>query len=186
MSTWERVHAEHVRVIEGLRDAGTVIDQMVERIVGCFRVGGKVLTIGNGGSAADAQHIAAELLGRFKQDRQALPALALTTDSSTVTAIGNDLGYERVFERQLQALLQKDDILWALSTSGNSPNVLGAARLARERGAVVIGFVGESGGDLAALCDHVLRVPARTSERIQEGHLLAYHYVCERVEAAFA
>lgn len=138
--------------------------------------------LGNGGSAADAQHIAAELLGRFKRDRRALPALALTTDSSTLTAIANDVGYERVFARQIEGLVCKGDVVWALSTSGNSPNVVAALHAARAQGATTIGFTGQTGGSMAASCDLVLRVPHASSDRIQEAHQIAYHYVCERIE----
>ncbi|MGE3180492.1 MAG: SIS domain-containing protein, partial [Phycisphaerae bacterium] len=141
---------------------------------------------GNGGSAADAQHIAAEFVGRFKQNRRALPAIALTTDTSALTAIGNDLGFENVFSRQLEGLAVPGDLLWVLSTSGTSPNIVQAVRAARERGLKIIGFTGESGGAIAEACDWLLRVPHRSSDRIQEAHLIAYHFVCEQVEAAFA
>jgi len=184
--TWEQVLDEHERVLAGMRDACPVLDAIVDAIVAALRGGRRVYVCGNGGSAADAQHIACELLGRFRRTRRALPVIALTTDTSTLTAVANDLGYESVFARQVEALVQPGDVLWVLSTSGRSPNVLAAARLARERDAVVVGFTGRTGGDLAGLCTHVLRVPHDRAERIQEVHLLAYHYVCERVEAALA
>jgi D-sedoheptulose 7-phosphate isomerase len=147
---------------------------------------GEVCCVGNGGSAADAQHIAGELLGRYKLDRKALPAIALTTDGSTMSAIGNDLGFDQVFARQLEGLVQRGEVVWILSTSGNSPNVLEAARVAVELGALVIGFTGETGGKLAESCTHVFQVPHTSSDRIQEAHELAYHYICEKVEAALA
>ena len=179
---WSEILAEHQSVIGGLAAAESVLNAISDAIAGAFRVGGRLYIIGNGGSAADAQHIAAELLGRFKVDRRPLPAVALTTDTSTLTAIANDYQFDRVFARQVDALLQPGDVLWCLSTSGNSRSILEAASLARERGAVVIGFTGQTGGKLAALCHHVLRVPHLSSDRIQEGHLLAYHYLCERIE----
>ena len=184
--SWVEIHREHAEVIAAIADAGPLLDAIAQMIIDCFRGGQRVYIIGNGGSAADAQHIAGELLGRFKLDRAALPAVALTTDSSTMTAVSNDLGFERIFARQLEALAQPGDVAWLLSTSGNSPNVLAAAKAARARQGKIIGFTGKSGGELASFCDHVFRAPHTLSERIQEAHSLAYHYICERVEAAFA
>lgn len=184
--SWAAVVEEHQRVIAGTRDQGEALDAISDAIVAAFRAGNRLYVLGNGGSAADAQHIAAELVGRFKQERTALPAVALTTDSSGLTAIGNDYGFERVFERQVAALVRAGDIVWAISTSGNSPNVLRAARAAAERGALLIGFTGAGGGDLAPLCPLVFRAAHGDSDRIQEAHQLAYHYVCGRVEAAFS
>lgn len=181
---WSTVLAEHQQVINDLATFGETLDQLAETIIACFRGGNRVYVLGNGGSAADAQHIAAELLGRYKLDRPALPAVALTTDSSSLTAISNDLGFEHVFARQLEGLVRAGDVVWILSTSGNSPNVLEAARLAAQRGAIVIGFTGRSGGELAELCTHTFRVPHAAADRIQEAHALAYHYICEKVEAA--
>ncbi len=183
---WQDVVGEHQRTVSALESAGDTLDAVADAIVACFRAGGRVYVIGNGGSAADAQHIAAELLGRYKLDRAALPAVALTTDSSCLTAISNDLGFERVFARQLEGLLRAGDIVWLLSTSGDSPNVIAAAGVARDRGALAVGFTGRTGGRLAELCTHILRVPHGASDRIQEAHSLAYHYICERVEAALA
>lgn len=177
---------EHAAVVDGLREAGAVLDGIALTIVAAVRAGGKVVVLGNGGSAADAQHIAAELVGRFRRERAAIPALALTTDTSGLTAIGNDYGFERVFARQVEALVAAGDVVWCLSTSGSSANVLAAAAAARERGATVVGFTGGWGGKLAGFCTHVFRVPHDASDRIQEGHVLAYHYVCERVEGELA
>lgn len=165
-----------------MEDAGAVLDGLIARLAELLRGGGRIYLLGNGGSAADAQHIAAELTGRFKLDRRPLAAAALTTDTSALTAIGNDMGFESVFARQVEALARPCDAVWALSTSGNSPNVLAALRAARRIGATTIGFAGESGGAMAELCDLLLRVPHNESDRIQEGHILAYHYVCERLE----
>ncbi len=183
---WNTVVREHSDMIAALAAQGPVLDGMIAAIIKCVRAGGRVYTLGNGGSAADAQHIAAELLGRFKCERVALPALALTTDSSTLTAIGNDLGYERIFARQLEGLVRPGDVVWGLSTSGNSANVVAACKLAGQQGALVIGFTGQGGGAMAAHCAHVFRAPHTSSDRIQEAHALGYHYICERVEAALA
>ncbi len=183
---WNAVVHEHQQVVAALPQQGPVLDAMIDALLRCLRAGGRVYTLGNGGSAADAQHIAAELLGRYKTERVALPVLALTTDSSTLTAIGNDLGYERVFARQLEGLVRPGDVVWALSTSGNSKNVVAACKLAGQQGALVIGFTGQSGGAMAAHCAHCYKAPHTQSDRVQEAHALAYHYICERVEAALS
>ncbi|MEW6253576.1 MAG: SIS domain-containing protein [Planctomycetota bacterium] len=183
---WSVVLNEHQQVAAALTDRGPVLDAIVADLLARLRAGGRVFTLGNGGSAADAQHIAAELLGRYKVERVALPAMALTTDSSTLTAIANDLGYERTFSRQLEGLVRPGDAVWALSTSGNSRNVVCACKLARQQGALVIGFTGAGGGALAEFCDHLFRAPHTSSDRVQEAHALAYHYICERIEAALA
>lgn len=184
--SWEQSIAEHEQVIAALREQAAVIDAMSTLLIEALREGRRVLIFGNGGSAADAQHIAAEMTGRFKINRRALPAIALTTDTSALTAIGNDFGFEQVFSRQVEALCAAGDVAWAISTSGNSPNVIAGIEAARARGARVIGFTGRNGGRMRPLCDHVFCVPHEQSDRIQEGHILAYHYLCERVELAFA
>lgn len=183
--TWPDVLGEHLATVGGLRDAAPVLDNISETILQAIRGGGKVLVCGNGGSAADALHIAGELVGRFRANRCALPAIALSADVCTLTAVANDFGYEHVFARQVEALGQSGDVLWALSTSGNSRNVLAALQAARARGLATIGFSGESGGQMSPLCDLLFCAPHISSDRIQECHVLAYHYVCERVEAAF-
>ncbi|MBI5866497.1 MAG: SIS domain-containing protein [Planctomycetes bacterium] len=183
---WTEIVAEHERVIAGLRDAGRTIESISDVIIEAFRAGKRLYIIGNGGSAADAQHIAGELLGRFRINRPALPAIALTTDTSTLTAVANDFAFDQVFVRQVEGLVRAGDVLWCLSTSGNSPNVLAAAKLARERGAVVLGFTGQSGGEFGPICHYLFRAPHDRSDRIQEAHQLAYHAICERVEAALA
>ncbi len=149
-----------------------------------LRAGGKVMLAGNGGSAADAQHIAGEFLSRLRFDRQPLPALALTTDSSVLTAIGNDYGYERVFERQLRGLGRKGDVFIAISTSGKSPNVLAALAAAREIGVATVGFTGTAPGATAMrpLCDVVLAAPSDDTPLIQQIHITAAHAICEIVE----
>ena len=144
--------------------------------------GGKVMFCGNGGSAADAQHLAAELTGRYEMNRPGMAAVALTTDTSALTAISNDYGYERVFARQLEALGRPGDVLVAISTSGNSPNVVAAVEAARKIGVKTIAFAGAGGGKLASLCDVVLAVPATRACHIQEMHIAVGHMVCGIVE----
>jgi len=146
--------------------------------------GHRVLLFGNGGSAADAQHIAAEFVGRFQSERRALPAIALTADASTLTAIANDYGYERVFERQIEALGSAGDIAIGISTSGNRPNVNRALVRARELGCVTLGLSGRGGGDMVDLCDLALVVPADRTCRIQEMHILIGHILCGAVDEA--
>jgi D-sedoheptulose 7-phosphate isomerase len=146
--------------------------------------GRKLLVFGNGGSAADAQHIAAEFVGRFQLERDPLPALALSVNTSALTAIANDYGYEEVFARQLRGLGSAGDVALGISTSGRSPNVNGALSAARAMGMGTIGLTGGSGGDMRALCDHCIVVPADDTPRIQEGHILVAHVLCEIVETA--
>jgi len=160
---------------DGLAQLGAVL-------AGVLRAGGKVLFCGNGGSAADAQHLACELVGRFRRERDALPALSLSTDPSVVTALSNDYGYEEVFARQVAAHGRKGDALVALSTSGKSANVLRALEAAGARGMVRIAFVGLGGGPVAEAADHVLRAPAQETPRVQECHILAGHILCEIAE----
>lgn len=158
------------------------IERMVNFIVSAYRVGGKVVLFGNGGSAADAQHLAGELVGRFKLERQALPAVALTTNTSVLTAMANDYGYETTFSRQVEALVNENDVVVGLSTSGNSPNVIEAIKAAKIRGAKTIGLTGGNGGQLAEEADLVIRVPSDSTPRIQEAHITIGHIVCELVE----
>ena len=151
-------------------------------IVAALRAGNKLLIAGNGGSAADAQHIAAEIVGRYKQDRPAWAAMALTTDTSALTAIANDYGFEQVFARQVAGLGQRGDVLLALSTSGRSPNILAALRSARERGLVNIGFTGSKGEALGAFCDHLWVAPSDDTPVIQQIHLTVAHGICDEIE----
>lgn len=157
---------------------------MAEDITSSMRAGGKYLTCGNGGSAADAQHIAGEFISRLMFDHAPLPAIALTTDTSALTATGNDYGYEHVFSRQVLGLGRKGDVLLAISTSGNSPNVMRAIEAAKSLGLVVHGFTGGSGGRMAALCDRVLVAPSGWTPIIQQIHITAVHIVCALVERA--
>ncbi len=149
---------------------------------GALRAGGKLLFFGNGGSAADAQHLATELTIRYKRDRPAIAALALTTDTSTLTAAGNDLGFERIFARQIEALGREGDVAIAISTSGRSANILAALRQARAQRLVTAAFAGKGGGDLRGLADHLLVVPSDTTARIQEMHILLGHMLCGALE----
>ncbi len=142
----------------------------------------KLLLAGNGGSASDAQHIAAELVGRFELERDGMPAMALTTNASQLTALSNDYGYEAVFSRQLQAFAKKGDVFFGLSTSGNSANVVAAAEVAKARGLFVVGMTGQSGGKLEALCDICMKVPSDNTARIQEAHITIGHIVCALIE----
>ncbi|WP_394844302.1 SIS domain-containing protein [Pendulispora brunnea] len=158
--------------------------ETIRLFAGVLRAGKKVLLFGNGGSAADAQHIAAELVGRFVKDREALPAIALTVDTSALTAIGNDYGFEQVFARQVRALGQEGDLAVAISTSGTSPNVIAAIHAAREKGMRVMGLSGRKGGQMPALCDTCLVVPSNDTARIQELHITIGHILCEVLEAS--
>lgn len=153
-------------------------------LIACFEGGGRALLFGNGGSAADAQHIAAEWEGRFRRERPGLPAMALTANTSNLTAIGNDYGFERVFARLVEAHGRPGDVAIALSTSGNSPNVLAAVEAARERGLATLGLCGAGGGKLAGCVDVALVVPSDRTDRIQEAHITALHALCDVVDEA--
>jgi len=157
-------------------------EEMAEKICRALQAGQKVVMFGNGGSAADAQHLAAELAGRFALERPALAGIALTTNTSSITAIGNDYGYEFIFSRQLEGLGKKDDVLVAITTSGNSKNILEAVKAARKLGMTVVGMTGEKGGEFAKLCDIALVTPSDKTPRIQEGHIAMGHAMCEFAE----
>jgi D-sedoheptulose 7-phosphate isomerase len=176
-------------VTESLRVKAQFFDEYKETIVRTadtiaqvLRGGRKVLFFGNGGSAADAQHLAAELVGRFGPDRSALPGISLSTDTSILTALGNDYGYDKVFARQIEALGQPGDAAVAISTSGNSPSVIEAIDVARSKGIFTVGFTGETGGKMKDRVDVLLRVPSRQTPRIQETHLLLGHILCDLVD----
>ncbi|WP_028587831.1 D-sedoheptulose 7-phosphate isomerase [Desulfocurvus vexinensis] len=161
------------------------VDKVVEvaRVMAvCLARGGKLLFAGNGGSAADAQHLAAEFVNRFLLERPPLPAVALTTDTSILTAIGNDYGFEQVFEKQVLALGARGDVLCAISTSGNSANLVRALRAAREKGVVTVGMTGQGGGEMAPYCDHLLMVPGRHTPLVQEVQIAAGHMLCRLVD----
>ena len=172
---------EHV----GKSEAGKIV-HIANTIIESYKNGGKVLIAGNGGSAADAQHIAAELVNSFYKDRKALPAIALTTDTSVLTAWANDKNYDLVFERQIEAHGNKGDIFIAITTSGNSRNLLHALAKAKEKGLVTIALLGKDGGKAKGLADHEIIVPHNDTARIQECHHVIYHALCELVESAFS
>jgi D-sedoheptulose 7-phosphate isomerase len=160
----------------------SAVAKVAEAMTKCLRSGNKVLFFGNGGSAADAQHLAAELSGRFLKERASLAGWALTTNSSVLTAIGNDYSFDEVFARQIQGIGGPDDVAFAISTSGNSPNVLRAVNVARDRKLVTVGLTGKTGGKLRSAVDHCICIPSDQTPRIQEAHILTGHVLCELVE----
>ena len=161
------------------------VEQAVELIVGAFRNGNKVLFCGNGGSAAAAQHLAAEFSGRFYTDRDALPAEALHCNSSYLTAVANDYSYDVIYSRLIKGIGNKGDVLIGLTTSGNSKNIINAFEVAKEKGMTTIAFTGESGGKMKSISDYLLNVPSSDTPRIQESHIMLGHIICELVEAAY-
>lgn len=179
----ERSLREHQEVIEALSSTGMqAIHQCAQEMFRALTNGQKILLCGNGGSAADAQHIAAELVGRYESERRALPAIALTTDTSALTAVSNDYGFENVFSRQVAGLARPGDVLVGISTSGNSPNILSAVMTARRIGCRIVGLTGASGKRLACLCDAAVLVPSTRTARIQEAHIAIGHIWCEMVD----
>ena len=162
------------------------IEAIAELIIDTYRHGGKVIFLGNGGSAADAQHLAGELVGRFLRERQALPAIALGTNTSTLTALANDYSYDIVFSRQVEALVAEKDVVVGISTSGDSPSVVRAIEMAKQKGAKTVGLTGGGGGRLAEMADLALVVPSGSTPRIQEAHITIGHIICEMVEKELA
>ncbi|NQT47045.1 MAG: D-sedoheptulose 7-phosphate isomerase [Candidatus Omnitrophica bacterium] len=158
------------------------LSEIVTAITKAIKGGNKVVVFGNGGSAADSQHMAAELVGRFQKERRAIPAIALSTNTSTLTALSNDYGYDSSFARQIEALGQKGDIAIAISTSGKARNVIEAAKAAKTRGMLVVGLIGKDGGELAKIVDMPIVVPSQSTARIQESHITLIHIICELVE----
>jgi D-sedoheptulose 7-phosphate isomerase len=179
--------AESIAVKQRLVEDDALLQSIVtvaEKCIEAFRAGNKVLLAGNGGSAADAQHIAAEIVSRFERERPGLPAIALNTDTSMLTAIGNDYGYEKIFQRQLEANGSKGDIFIGISTSGNSQNVVNALSKAREMAILAVGLSGASGGRMAGACDICIRIPSDSTPRIQEAHITVGHIICAMLENA--
>jgi D-sedoheptulose 7-phosphate isomerase len=176
--------SEHVSAVESMKKNGSldILEKMSELIVRAIENGNKVLLAGNGGSASDAQHIAGEFIGRFLFDRNPLPAIALSTDTSVLTCVGNDYSFDNIFDRQVRALGKPGDIFWGLSTSGNSKNILLAAQSAKTIGMPCIGFSGKTGGTMKDVFDLCILADHQRSDRIQEVHALAYHCICEIVE----
>jgi len=176
-------HLETIKAVMGSMEAP--LEEASKLMVSTLKNGNKILLCGNGGSAADAQHIAAELTGRYKTERHGLPGIALTTDTSALTAISNDYGYAKVFDRQVEALANKGDLLIGISTSGNSANIISALNTAKELGCTTIGFSGRDGGQMNKVCDINLVVPSNDTPRIQEMHILFGHTLCQIVDDAF-
>ena len=179
---FDRALQEHRTVIEKLRAQWPVLEQIATEMTRAVHAGNKVMWCGNGGSAADSQHLAAELVGRFRRERPGLSSIALTTDTSVLTSIGNDYGYEKIFSRQVEAHCAPGDVLVGISTSGNSQNVCLALDAGRRMGAFTVAFTGEGGGAMAGVADAVLSIPSRDTARIQEGHILCGHMLCDWIE----
>ena len=178
-----RETADNLRAMSvdaALHDA---ITRVATACIEALRQGNKILFAGNGGSAADAQHLAAELISRFHYDRPGLPAFSLSTDTSVLTAIGNDYGYEHLFARQIEAVGNAGDVFFGISTSGRSPNILKALQTASTKGLLTVGLTGHRGGQMPELCDHCLRVPSDSTPRIQEGHIAMGHSICQLIES---
>ncbi|MCH9646127.1 MAG: D-sedoheptulose 7-phosphate isomerase [Proteobacteria bacterium] len=181
----ENEFAEHLKVAQTMSKLTDGVETAAQLCINSLNNGGKILIFGNGGSAADAQHIAAELVGRYKVERRGLPSIALTTDTSALTSIGNDYGYGHVFDRQVEALANKGDVVIGISTGGSSENVINGLQTAKELGCKLIGFSGRDGGDMNTLCDVNLVVPAEDTPRIQEMHIVIGHTICHLIDLAF-
>jgi len=175
-------HCEVMSLID--RELSPAIESLVSLLVAAFKDGKKLIVMGNGGSAADAQHLAAEIVGRFKMERRALPAIALTTDTSILTAVGNDYGFEQIFSRQVEALAGPGDVVVGISTSGNSPNVQLALQVAAGKGCRTVALLGKDGGSIKALAELPLVVTSQDTPRVQEGHITIIHIVCDLLEKA--
>jgi D-sedoheptulose 7-phosphate isomerase len=174
----ESSHLKEVFVNENLRKVVAV----VEAITGALKAGNKILLFGNGGSAADAQHLAAEFVNRFMIERPPLPAIALTTDTSVITSIGNDYDFSEIFSKQIRAIGQPGDVAWGMSTSGDSPNVLKALEMAKKMGLITVGMTGKKGGEIAKSVDYSLHVASDSTPRIQEVHITVGHVICEMID----
>lgn len=184
MNSINEIIQDSISVKQSLLTQTDLIQTIADQLIEAFQRGNKLLICGNGGSAADAQHIAAEFIGRFFHERAAMPAIALTTNTSTLTALGNDYDYEIVFSRQIEALANPGDIIAGISTSGNSRNILKAIDAGRRKGCITIAFTGKSGGKLKDHADLCLRVSSSSTPRIQEAHILIWHIICELAEAS--
>jgi D-sedoheptulose 7-phosphate isomerase len=180
---FDKAIATHIEAVHQLHAQLHLLVEIAEALSATLDSGGKILFCGNGGSAADSQHLAAEFVGRFRRERPGLPAIALTTDSSILTAVANDYGYEAVFSRQVEALARPGDLLVGISTSGNSANVVAALAKARDMNVRTVAFTGSGGGKMGEFADHLLAIGAKETARVQEVHLLAGHMICDWVEA---
>lgn len=176
-------HAAHMAMFNALEPLFPLISEVGIAMQHCIKNGGKILLMGNGGSAADSQHIAAEIVGRYKKERKGLAAIALTTDTSILTSVGNDYGYDYIFARQIEGLCRPEDLVIGITTSGNSKNVVSAIEAANEIGATTVGLTGGTGGKLNALCTYNIVVPADVTARIQEAHIFIGHSLCEILES---
>jgi D-sedoheptulose 7-phosphate isomerase len=176
---------EHIKTANLLYKLTDLLACSAQLCIDCLKGGGKILIFGNGGSAADAQHIAAELVGRYKTNRKGLPAIALTTDSSALTSIGNDFGYEHVFDRQVEAIANKGDVVIGISTTGKSGNVINALKLASRLNCTTIGFSGHDGGEMNKICNVNLVAPSEDTPRIQEMHIIIGHTICHLIDQEF-
>jgi D-sedoheptulose 7-phosphate isomerase len=177
---------EHIKVANLLYKLTDSVYELTSVCINCLKGGGKIIIFGNGGSAADAQHIAAELIGRYKLKRKSLPAIALTTDSSVITSLGNDFGFDQIFSRQIESIANKGDIVIGISTSGTSPNVINAIKLASEKKCTTIGLSGNTGGELNDICDINIVIPSDDTARIQEMHIVIGHTMCHLIDTKFS
>jgi D-sedoheptulose 7-phosphate isomerase len=181
-SVFGKAIKDHLEVVSQLESQQALLETIARAMVSSLRAGGKILWCGNGGSAGDSQHLAAEMVGRFRRERRGMASIALTTDTSVLTSIANDYGYEAVFARQVEALGNPGDLLVGISTSGNSHNVIAALEAAHAQGLVTVAFTGQGGGRMAGLADHLFAVPSADTARIQEAHILAGHMLCDWIE----
>jgi D-sedoheptulose 7-phosphate isomerase len=181
-AVFQQAIAEHISVIRALEEEVGLLERIAGEMTRAILNGKKVMWCGNGGSAADSQHLAAELMGRFRRERCALPSIALTTDTSILTAIGNDYGFERVFQRQVEALCNEGDVVVGISTSGNSSNVCGALETARRLGAFTVGLTGLGGGLIGQIANVTFCIASKDTARIQEGHIMCGHMLCDFIE----
>ncbi len=181
-SVFFKAITDHLEVVKAITVQQELLERIALAMVEAVAAGKKILWCGNGGSAADSQHLAAEVVGRFRRERRGLPSVALTTDTSILTAVANDYGYDAIFSRQVEAIGQPGDVLVGLSTSGNSKNVVAAVKAARARNLVTVAFTGEGGGQLVDLADYLFAVPSKDTARIQEAHILAGHMLCDWIE----
>lgn len=178
----DKIISESSDIILKSKNLSEKIEQTVNEIVECLKKGNKIIIFGNGGSAADAQHIAAELIGRFQMERDSLPAISLTTDSSIITSLGNDYSFDVIFSRQCESIVSNGDVVLGISTSGNSKNVENGMVTAKKKGAKTIGLLGEDGGTIKNFADISIQIPSKNTARIQEVHRVVYHIICDLVE----
>ncbi len=185
-STFSTQLAAHNQAVARLPECAPIIEQLTTAIIDALKAGNKIIFFGNGGSAADAHHLAAEFVIRYRINRRALPSIALTTDTSMLTACGNDFGFETIFSRQIEGLANKGDIAIGITTSGNSPNVLAGLQAAKDKGCIAVSFTAESGGKAAEIADIAFKAPSPITAHAQECHMIIGHIICELVDQAFS